>query len=48
VAQHKDTVSSLRENNEETNAARDECTERDISEQNIRSQIEKPHTSKPN
>jgi hypothetical protein len=27
VAQHKDTVTSLTENTEETNEARDECTE---------------------
>jgi hypothetical protein len=47
VAQHKDTVSSSTENTEVTNEARDECTERDISERNIRSQIESSEFSRP-
>jgi hypothetical protein len=40
-------VSSLSENIDETNEARDECTERDISERNIRSQIESSEFSRP-
>jgi hypothetical protein len=44
---NKDTVSSLTENTEETNEARDECTEREISERNISSQIESSEFSRP-
>jgi hypothetical protein len=40
-------VFSLTENTEETNEARDECTERDISERNILSQIESSQFSCP-
>jgi hypothetical protein len=40
-------VSSLTENTEETNEARHECAERDISEWNIRSQIESSEFSLP-
>jgi predicted transcriptional regulator len=39
-AQHKHTMSSLMEKTEETNEVRDECAKRDISKQNIHSQIE--------
>jgi hypothetical protein len=47
VALHKDTVSSLSENIDETNEATDECTERGISEKNICSQIESSEFSRP-
>jgi hypothetical protein len=46
VAQHKDTVSSLSENTDETNEAIDECTG-DISWRNIRSQIDSSEFSRP-